>query len=159
MVAYSKNGGILKTVQFSTEDQIHVTEAELLPQDIFPLEKLPEVCRWAHNSILSVMWAFYRSRYFMLRAGAGFENFGRRTTIEIIAVNRGMHHRISQMVVEVSIYHLKITIQSTEIPVTVQKRWHHGYTKRPKWKKFGTYACNALFQRQLREEVFEVMES
>lgn len=147
---------------FQVDEHFQMTEQELLPEDLLPAAKFPADCVWARPSILAVLWAFHRSQYFMINFGhsTGRSKFGViELKFDLIAVNRGMKHRNGELHVEVSPKHLSISIKSTEVPFNASKKWMHGYGHRPKWKKFGTWACNGLLQRQVREEVFEVMES
>jgi hypothetical protein len=136
---------------------------EIPPEDMVPSE-FPSNCDWARPSILAVVWAFYRSPYFMVRLHSFSANPRSRVVFleirfDFDAVNRGTKHRTSALEIELSPKHLCMTVKSTEVPFSAKKRWMHGHIHRPKWKKFGTWACKGLLLRQVHEEVFEVMES
>jgi hypothetical protein len=151
----------VKTHLFTVDEAQQMTEQVLQPADLLPKE-LPAACEWARPSIVSVIGAFYLSRYFQVQPGTLSSNYlpgAVEITFDLIAVNRGTSHRHGKLTVEVSPKHLCITVKSIEVPFNAKKRWMHGYTHRPKWKKFGTWACKGLLLRQVHEEVFEVMES
>ena len=130
---------------------------------------------WTRQPILACVRSLCDS-YFTLLAP--------RSTHEFVKNSGGHFHKIvfeiqpenlasrkkltSELVAEVSYYHLRITIESRGeiqpknadiIQLKIQKEWRRGYKNRPKWRKFGRYANLSLKQHYALNDAEYIMES
>ena len=130
-------------------------------------------CMWAHAPLLAVLQAFSRSSYFTisylshdmkLSRGRGGQSY----IFEIHPGNIHSRKHRSSLVAEMSYSHLRVTVESRAdlrpagvseaVQFKVHKEWRRGYARRPKWRKFGFYACLSLKQHYALKDAEHVME-
>ena len=169
-----QNSGIMmKNYAFLVNEKSHITDELELPEDVLPLSVLHESCKWAYKPIIAVMYAFHRNKYFKLLPNSQTitigNPFGREFYFRIHYENNNKFSFVDRLRIAVSDKGLRITIESQNGGFSpFYKEWRRpkyrsakkskNSRRRPKWRKFGAFACSRLLQYHNLEDIKHVME-